>query len=481
MPRFKYEAKKGPDEKVDGVLEAEDQKAAVARLRDMGYFPIRVQETTAKVAADGEKQPALQIDTAQIKSALTRIRLKERNVFFRQLANLVDSGMLLTRALRTLVAQTENEKLADVIDQLRDEVQKGAPLADAMERHPKVFPILYSNLVRAGETGGMLDEVLWRVVTFGEQEEELRGKATSAMIYPAFLTVVGSIAIFILVSFVFPQFITIFEEFDAELPLPTVIVMTFCEFMGQWWWAVLIGIGFIGYGLAQYLKTPPGRRFLDKNMLRIPVLRSVIQKYEMAKFARTLGTLLDNGVPVLTSIKITGETVSNRIIQEEVLTIHSGVTEGESMSECLNQCSNFPALVVSMFAVGEESGRIGTVAKRIADAYDIEVDRAVKAFTALFEPLLVVIMGIIIGFPGGGHAPPHDDAELGGMRKRYLDCGGLPPLWLGQEDPTVTSTWRPLNTAMHMGHGASHSQEGERRQAAAVQIARVPFPGTNRV
>lgn len=397
MPRFKYEAKKGPGDKVDGVLEAPDQKSAVARLRDMGYFPIRVEETKAAAAGNGAA-PGIQIDTAALKNAFARIRLNERNVFFRQLANLVDSGMLLTRALRTLVAQTQNPKLAEVIDSLRDEVQKGAALADAMEKHPKVFPVLYTNLVRAGEAGGMLDEVLWRIVTFGEQEEELRGKAKSAMIYPAFLTIVGSIAIFILVSFVFPKFIVIFEEFNAELPLPTVIVMKFCEFMGSYWWAVLIVLGLIGYGLRRYLQTEVGARKRDAFFLRIPALNQVIQKYEMAKFSRTLGTLLDNGVPVLTSIRITGETLGNRSIQDEVATVHKGVTEGESLSECLTKCPHFPALVVSMFAIGEESGRIGTVAKRVADAYDIEVDRAVKAFTALFEPLLVVVMGVIIGF-----------------------------------------------------------------------------------
>jgi len=399
MPRYKYEAKKGPADKVDGFLEAPDQKSAVARLREMGYFPIRVEESKGGPAAPGAPaSPAIQIDTAAISKFFARIRLNERNVFFRQLANLVDSGMLLTRALRTLNAQTQNPMLAEVIDSLRDEVQKGAALADAMEKHPRVFPVLYTNLVRAGEAGGMLDEVLWRIVTFGEQEEELRGKAKSAMIYPAFLSIVGSIAIFILVSFVFPKFIVIFEEFNAELPLPTKIVMVFCEFMGNWWWAVLIALGLAGYGLSRYLKTEIGSRKRDAFLLRVPGLSNVIQKYEMAKFARTLGTLLDNGVPVLTSIKITGETLGNRTIQDEVKIVHKGVTEGESMSECLNQCPHFPALVVSMFAVGEESGRIGTVAKRIADAYDIEVDRAVKAFTALFEPLLVVIMGVIIGF-----------------------------------------------------------------------------------
>jgi type IV pilus assembly protein PilC len=361
----------------------------------MGYFPTSVELHKGGAMEQGAKAG---FDLNQFRRSLRRIKLKERNVFFRQLANLVESGMLLTKALRALVSQTENPMLAEIIDQLRDDVQKGNTLADAMDRHPRTFPLLYTNLVRAGEAGGMLDEVLWRIVSFGEQEEELRSKATSAMIYPAFLTIVGFAAIFILVSFVFPNFVAIFDDFNAELPMPTQIVMGVCQFMGSYWWAVLLVGGAIVAGFTRYARTPVGRRKLDGFLLRVPALKTVIQKYEMAKFARTLGTLLDNGVPVLTSLKITSDTMGNAVIRDEVARIHSGVMAGEAMSECLHQCPHFPPLIVSMFAIGEESGRIGAIAKRVADAYDIEVDRAVKAFTALFEPLLIVVMGIIIGF-----------------------------------------------------------------------------------
>ncbi|NLV42613.1 MAG: type II secretion system F family protein [Candidatus Hydrogenedentes bacterium] len=386
MPQFQYEAKKGPGAPVTGMVEAENQRAAISRLRDMGFFPLRVEEFREKQAKDS------------LRDALSRIRLKDRNLFLRQLANLCESGMMITRALRTLVEQTENPKLAKVIDQLRDDVQKGNSLADAMDRHPDLFPAMYSNLVRAGETGGMLEEVLWRICAFGEQEEELRGKATSAMIYPAFLLSIGSIAIFILVSFVFPKFVTIFEEFNAELPLPTRMVMGFCDFMGTWWWAVLIVLFVLGTAVVRHVRTDTGRRQMDTFLLRVPVIRTVIVKYEMAKFARTLGTLMDNGVPILTSIKITADTMTNRLIRDEVSQIHIGITEGESLSECLRKRLFFTPMVVSMFAVGEESGRVGAVAKRVADAYDIEVDRAVKAMAALFEPLLIVVMGVVVGF-----------------------------------------------------------------------------------
>lgn len=388
MPQFRYEVKKGPDERLSGTLEAESQRAAVARLRDMGYFPLEVEQV--------EEKPGTR--RALVKQVLQRIRLKDRNTFFRQLANLTESGMMLTRALRTIERQSENPQLAAVVARIREDVQKGGTLADAMAEHGKLFPPLYLSLVRAGETGGMLDDVLWRIVTFGEQEEALRGKAVSAMIYPIFLSMVSSISVFILVSFVFPKFTGIFKEFNAELPWPTVLVMGVCDFMGTWWWAVLLVIGGVAWGLVRWFRTEPGRRRWDTAILRVPVVRALVAKYEMAKFARTFGTLLDNGVPILTTLEITADTLGNRVIQDEVRRLHGGVMAGGAVSEGLEGCAHFPPLVVNMFAVGEESGRIGAVANRIADAYDIEVERAVKAVTALFEPLLIVIMGVIIGF-----------------------------------------------------------------------------------
>lgn len=387
MPQFRYEVKKGPGKAVSGVLEAESRRAAVTHLRDMGYFPILVEESTGEES----RRPSVQ--------SLRRVRLKDRNIFFRQLANLLESGMPITRALSTLEEQTEHPKMVAVIARLREDVQKGSTFAEALERHPRIFTVMQCNLVKAGETGGMLEDVIWRIVTFGEQEEELRGKAVSAMIYPAFLMFVGSAAIFILVSFVFPKFIAIFEDFDAALPWPTQIVMGLCGFMGTWWWAVLICIVVGAVSLVSYTRTEVGRRQRDGLLLRIPVIRNVVQRYEMAKFARTLGTLLDNGVPILTSLRITGDTLGNKVVADELGRIQERVAEGDSISESLrSETRHFPPLVINMFAVGEESGRLGAVTRRIAEAYDNEVDRAVKAMTALLEPLMIVIMGVIIGF-----------------------------------------------------------------------------------
>ena len=386
MPQYRYEVKKGPGTASSGVLEAESQRAAVARLRDMGYFPISV------VEADGAVQKDI------LKEKLIRIKLKDRNIFFRQLANLFEAGMPVTRALNTLREQTDNPKLAVVVERIRDDITKGSTFAEALERHPKVFSPMQTSLIRAGESGGMLEDVLWRLVTFGEQEEELRGKAISASIYPLFLLTIGSIAVFILLSFVFPKFLLVFAEFNQTLPWPTRLVMAICSFMSKFWWAVLLVFGGAVALFVSFWRSEAGRVQVDRFLLRVPVIGGVIQKFEMAKFARTLGTLLDNGVPILSSIKITFDTLGNKAIAHEGERIHARVTEGESISESLKQTTFFPPLVTNMFAIGEESGRIGAVARRIADAYDNEVDRAVKAMTALFEPVLIVVMGVVIGF-----------------------------------------------------------------------------------
>lgn len=367
-------------------MEGKSQQAVVTQLRELGFFPISVEE--CRQDAHGKT----------FSQSLTRIRLKDRNLFFRQLTNLVQSGMPILRALATLRDQTTNTKLKRVIDELHESVQKGSSLAEALEAHPKVFPQMHVHLVRAGEEGGMLDDVLWRIVTFGEKEEELRGKAFTAMVYPAFLTIMGAIAIFILVSFVFPNFVEVFDDFDASLPLITVVVIGICEFMGSYWWAVLLGIILAGVLANSYRHSPGGRRHLDRMWLRLPLVGSLVQRYEMAKFSRTLGTLFDNGVPVLTALKITADTLGNSIVREDVAGVHERVSEGDSISQALAHAETFPTLVRNMIAVGEEGGRLGEVTKRVADAYDVEVDRAVKALTSIMEPVLIVVMGVIIGF-----------------------------------------------------------------------------------
>ena len=387
MPLYEYEVKKNPRETVAGVLEAESRQAAVNRLREMGYHPLAIAEHKPEVAG---KSAAVR--------RFHRIRQRDVNLFFRQLANLADAGLPLLRALTTLISETENPKMEDVLRQIRAGVQKGRTLAECLADHPKVFPAMYPNMVRAGETGGMLEEVLLRIAAFGEKSESLRNKVIGALIYPVFLVVVGITALFVLLSFVFAKLMTFFDDFNAPLPAATRIVMGICGFMSRWWWLVLCSVLFIVVAVRRYVSTSRGRFQVDKGLLKTPVFGPLAQRVEISKFARTLGTLIDNGVPILSALRIVVDILTNRALAQEVDSIHDDISEGESLNEALRRREHFPPSVVNVLAIGEESGKLGEACNRIADVYDGEVDRAVSAMTSLLEPALIIVMAFFVGF-----------------------------------------------------------------------------------
>jgi len=387
MPLYEYEVKRNPSETVTGVLEADSQQAAVNRLREMGYHPLAVAERKQDVAGNG---PAVR--------RFHKIRQRDVNLFFRQLANLTNAGLPLLRALNTLITETENPKMAEVMRQIRAGVQKGRTLAECLADHPKVFPAMYPNMVRAGETGGMLEEVLLRIAAFGEKSENLRNKVIGALIYPAFLVVVGFTALFVLISFVFPKLMTFFDGLNAPLPVATRIVMAICSFMSAWWWLILGSIAFVIFAVRRYVATSRGRFQVDKGLLKAPVFGPVVQRVEISKFTRTLGTLIDNGVPILSALRIVVDTLTNRALAQEVDSIHDDISEGESLNEALRRREHFPLSVVNVLAIGEESGKLGEACNRIADVYDGEVDRAVSAMTSLLEPALIIVMAFFVGF-----------------------------------------------------------------------------------
>ncbi len=387
MPRFRYEVKKSPTEKMAGVMEAESAQAVAAQLSKQGYFPISISEDKKASESVGPRIPFLRT-----------IHQKDVNVFFRQLANLTYSGLPLLRSLHTLVTQTENPKMGDVIQQIERDVQRGGTLAEALTEHPKVFPALYSSMVRAGETGGNLEDVLMRLATLGEKESQLRGKVVTAMIYPCFLLAAGFAAVFILLSFVFPTFIEFFNEYGAVLPLPTRILMGICGFMKSYWMFVLLGIILSVVAVQRYARSETGKEKFDLFVLGLPLFGKVALRVEVSKFSRTLGTLTDNGIPILNALKITKDTLGNTVIGEEVESVRLCVTDGESLSDALNRTEHFPLMMVNMMAVGEQGGRLGEAAKRVADVYDEEVERALVAMTSMLEPVLILVMGVFVGF-----------------------------------------------------------------------------------
>jgi len=385
MPEYRYLVKKGPAETVAGVMDAENERVVVRRLREMGYHPIEVTE-------NAQRQKSF------LTKPLGRVRQSDVTVMFQQLSRLIRAGLPLLRSLRTLRQQAENPRMREVIDQLHTGVQQGRTFAECLSEHPKIFPEMYASMVAAGETGGMLEEVLERLAIFSEKEQRLKGKVISSLIYPCFLVFAGLSAAFILLSFVFPKFIDLFEEFDAELPAPTKLLIAICEFMESYWPAILVAIVVSIVILVQYRRTSAGRMAIDRGMLRVPLIGVLILRAQVANFARTLGTLVDNGVPILKALRVTGATLTNRAIALQADVIHAAVTDGSSLHESLERAEYFPPMAISMMAIGEESGMLGDVSRQIADTYDEEVDRAIKNITTMLEPALILVMGVFVGF-----------------------------------------------------------------------------------
>jgi len=385
MPEYRYLVKKGPVETVSGVMDAENERVAVRRLRDMGYHPI-------EVAENAERQKSF------LTKPLGRVRQSDVTVMFQQLSRLIRAGLPLLRSLRTLRQQAENPRIRGIIDQLHTGVQQGRTFAECLSDHPKIFPEMYASMVAAGETGGMLEEVLERLAMFSEKEQQLKGKVISSLIYPCFRVFAGLSAAFIRLSFVFPKFIELFEEFDAELPAPTKLLIAMCEFMESYWLLILVAIVVSVVSLVQYRRTSAGRMVLDRGVLRVPLLGVLILRAQVANFARTLGTLVDNGVPILKALRVTEATLTNRAIGAQIDIIHASVTDGGSLHESLERAEYFPPMAISMMAIGEESGMLGDVSRQIADTYDEEVDRAIKNMTTMLEPALILVMGVFVGF-----------------------------------------------------------------------------------
>ncbi|MBN1477007.1 type II secretion system F family protein [Candidatus Sumerlaeota bacterium] len=386
MGTFSYRAKDRKGAPIEGVMDAESPSAVTSRLQTMGYFPLSVQE----VGRRRREISAL--------GALRRPRVGDLASMYRQMSDLLGSGITLVRALTTVAEQTPNEQLRAILEQINADVSGGDSMAQAMAKHPKVFPRLQCSMVRAGEAGGMLPNVLERLADFAEQEEELRSKIWSAMAYPLVMMAAGAVAIVVLITVVIPRIIKIFEDIDQALPGITVFLIWVIDTVQAYWWAILGVIAVLVVGFWNLVRTDEGRLLVDRFLLRTPVLGTVILKREVAKFARTLGALIKNGVTILSALEIVIDVMSNQVIRREVEQIPLDVTQGEGISRTLQGSKIFPPVVVNMIAVGEETGHLDDALLRIADSYERQVDRSVKTLTSLIEPLIIVAMAVVVGF-----------------------------------------------------------------------------------
>lgn len=325
------------------------------------------------------------------------ISVKDLGVFTRQFSTMINAGLPLVQCLDILVNQTEQEHFKETIADVMSEVEGGATLGEAMARHPKIFDRLYTNMVEAGEAGGILDLILNRLAVYLEKADALQRKVKSALTYPAVVLVTALGACLFMLMFIIPTFAKMFTDFGGELPLPTKIVMGISDFLRDYWYLLAGGtIGFI-VGYNRYYATDSGRRVIDRAMLKIPMLGIVIRKGAVARFTRTLGTLISSGVPILNGLEITAKTAGNRIVEEAVMATRESISQGRTISDPLKESGVFPPMVTSMIAVGEQTGALDEMLEKIANFYDSEVDTAVDALTSIIEPIMIVVMGAMVG------------------------------------------------------------------------------------
>lgn len=381
---FTWEGKTRQGSVQKGEISANNKEDVLALLRKQNIQPINV---VAK-----PKEIKLSFGAPKVKD-------KDIVIFTRQLATMIDAGLPLVQCLDILGSQTENKTLAKTVNQVRSDVESGATFADALKKHPKIFDNLYCNMVAAGEAGGILDTILGRLAAFMEKFAKIKGQIKSAMIYPSVILFVAVSVVALLMVVVVPMLANIFVEAKMQLPFPTRVVMAISNFLKSWGGLILL-FAIIGFfvGLKQFRKTEKGQRTTDAIALKIPVAGSLIQRVAVAKFTRTLGTLLTSGVPILEGLLIVSRTAGNKVVEEAILATRQSVSEGKTLADPLGRAKIFPAMVVSMISVGEATGALDNMLNKIADFYDDEVDSAVAALTSMLEPMLMIFLGITVGF-----------------------------------------------------------------------------------
>ncbi|MBU4477961.1 MAG: type II secretion system F family protein [Candidatus Omnitrophica bacterium] len=383
MPLFKYLAKDEQGNTVTDLIEAKDEAVALDMLRVKNYIIISITE-------EKKGKPPAAFKNKKVKA-------EELVIFSRQLATMVNAGIPLVQSLDILSEQMESPVFRGVVSTIRGDVESGASLSGALEKHPKVFSVLYANMVKAGETSGMLDEILERLAGYLEKNEQLQRKVKSAMIYPLVVSLMAVGITLVLLLKVIPTFKEIFATLGGTLPLPTQILIGISDTLRQYFIYAVGVIGLVGFGVGRLIQTPKGRAKFDQIKLNLPVFGALLRKVAVARFSRTLSTLIRSGVPILGALEIVGKTAGNVVIEAAVEKARIGIREGESISQPLVKSKAFPPMVTRMISVGEESGELEKMLSKIADFYEDQVDAAVSGLTSLIEPLIIAFLGIVVG------------------------------------------------------------------------------------
>lgn len=386
MPTYVYKAKEGPGRTVQRELNAESRASAIARIEAMGLIPISVQPK-------GREQAG-----ASSRPSQRGIRRSEISVFTRQLASMIRSGVPILRALDTIENQTENKRFQAVVDDLEASIRDGNMLSEGMRRYPKLFPELYVNMVESGESGGVLDTILFRLAEARELEEENRRKVQAAMAYPTLVAVVGVVTVFVLLSFFMPRVMALFEGY-SDLPLPTRILMATSTFCSDYWYWVVLAVGLILVVFQRLAAIDRGRTFVDGWKLRLPLLGPFLRDVDLARFARTFALLIDSGVTIDRVLRLSANAIHNAVLRREIEAVRERtMQQGMTLSAGIKASPYFPAFVGNMLAVGEETGRIDDALNEVAQFYEGSIARQSRMATALLEPIMLLVVGGVVGF-----------------------------------------------------------------------------------
>jgi type IV pilus assembly protein PilC len=383
MPVFTFSGKSENGEKVSGERVASNKQALAAQLR-------KERITAGAIREKGKEFAMPTFGSGKVKT-------KEIAIFFRQFSVMIDAGLPLVQCLEILAANQDNQAFQKTLTGVRTTVEGGSTLANAMRQYPKIFDDLSTNMIEAGETGGILDIILQRLATYVEKAVKLKGAVKSALIYPVSVISMAVLIVAALLKWVVPIFANLFAGLGVALPLPTRVVVGLSAFVGQFWWFFIVGVAAMVFGVKQIRKNPKGRYYLDYALLKLPIVGLLLRKIAVARFTRTLGTLITSGVPILEGLSITARTSGNAVLEEALMKVRKAIEEGRTIVDPLRESGVFPSMVTQMIGVGEATGAMDAMLQKIADFYEDEVDTATKDMLAMLEPVLIAFLGIAVG------------------------------------------------------------------------------------
>ncbi len=393
MPVYEYTALDKSGKSKNGIIDADSAVAARQKIRGSGMFPVDV-----KATASVSEPTGLPSGPVSVSGLFKRVKPGEVSVMTRQLSILLAAGVPLVGALEALISHISNPLLKKIVAQIKESVNEGNSLAFSLSHHAKLFSNIYVSMVRAGEASGSLDVVLGRLAEYGENQQALRGRFKAALAYPVFMSFIGTVVLFFLITFIVPGITQIFTDMHHNLPLPTVMLIGMSDFLKSFWWLVFLAAGGVVIGLTRLMKTSKGQYVWDRVKLSVPIIGDINQKMALARFARTLGTLLESGVPLLSALDIVRNIVNNILIAEDIDNASEEIEAGKSLAIPLGRSTWFPPIAVQMISVGEQSGELEAMLNKIADTYDREVESQIMALTSMLEPIMILVMGLVVGF-----------------------------------------------------------------------------------